>query len=54
MTPEHYIQFIEIITPNNTYRKTLKPEQTPEAEFTITEDILTVREYCNLHGLRKN
>jgi len=54
MTPEHYIQFIEVITANKVYRKELTPTDTPEATFEITEEIITVREYCNLHGLRKN
>lgn len=54
MTPEHYIQFIEVITANKVYRKELTPTDAPEATFEITEDIVTVREYCNLHGLRKN
>jgi len=54
MTPEHYIQWIEVITENKIYRKQLTPNDAPEATFEITEDIATVREYCNLHSLRKN
>lgn len=53
MTPEHYIQWIEVITPTKVYRKYLTAEDKPEAVFSIDEDIVCVREYCNLHGLWK-
>lgn len=53
MTEEHYIQWIEVITANKTYKKFLKPNEKPEATFIINEDIVSVREYCNLHGLWK-
>lgn len=54
MTPEHYIEWIEVISADKIYRKQLKPDQAPEGEFLITEEIIAVREYCNLHWLRKN
>jgi len=50
---EHHIEFIEVHTENKVYRKYLKPGETPEAEFKIEEEVLFVREYCNLHGLWK-
>jgi len=50
---EHHIEFIEVHTENKVYRKFLKPGETPEAEFKIEEEVLFVREYCNLHGLWK-
>lgn len=54
MTEEHYIEWIEIITENATYKKFLKPGDKPEAYFdNIKEDKFTVKEYCNLHGLYK-
>ncbi|WP_026883830.1 desulfoferrodoxin [Clostridium akagii] len=53
MTEEHYIQWIEVITANKVYKKFLKPNEKPEATFIIDEDIVLVREYCNLHGLWK-
>ena len=31
MLPEHYIEFIEVITEKNIYRKFLKPGEKPEA-----------------------
>ena len=54
MTEEHYIEWIEIITENATYKKFLKPGDKPEAYFdNIKENKFTVKEYCNLHGLYK-
>lgn len=53
MTEEHYIMWIEVITDTKVYRKDLKPGDKPEAFFQIDEDVRTVREYCNLHGLWK-
>ena len=56
MEEEHYIEFIEVITKDNkSNKKFLSPRDKPEAEFCIDiENILLVREYCNLHGLWKN
>lgn len=51
MTEEHYIEWIEVITKNKVYRKFLTPQDKPEAVFEIDEEIISVREYCNLHGL---
>ncbi|MBL4936178.1 desulfoferrodoxin [Clostridium sp. YIM B02515] len=53
MLETHYIEWIEVVTLNNVYRKYLKPGEKPEAFFNIQEEILSVREYCNLHGLWK-
>jgi superoxide reductase len=52
-TEDHHIEFIEVHTENKVYRKFLKPGETPEAEFKLEEEVLFVREYCNLHGLWK-
>ncbi len=55
MIDVHYIEWIEIITDDRTYRKFLKPGDKPEAFFEkIDADHFTVREYCNIHGLYKN
>ncbi|MCS7109387.1 MAG: desulfoferrodoxin [Candidatus Micrarchaeota archaeon] len=54
MIPEHYIEFIEILTQDRIYRKYLKPGDAPEAEFKISlgkNDKIAAREYCNIHGL---
>ena len=54
MTKEHYIQWIEIIADGRIYRKFLKPEMKPEAEFCVKADKTEAREYCNIHGLWKS
>lgn len=53
MTPEHYIERIEIITTHRTYKKFFTPTDEAQASFEINEDIISARAYCNLHGLRK-
>lgn len=54
MLESHYIEWIEIETANKTYKKYLKPGDKPEALFLIEEEVLSAREYCNLHGLWKS
>jgi len=54
MEEEHHIEWIEVITKDKIYRKFLQPGDAPEADFEIVEDIIAVREYCNLHGLWKS
>ncbi len=54
MTPEHYIQWIELVTPNAVLRKNLTPNDQPLAEFKTDATEVTAREYCNLHGLWKS
>lgn len=51
MTPEHLIEWIELIAGNRVYKIFLTPDDQPEADFYICADSLTVREHCNLHGL---
>ena len=53
MIDTHYIEFIEVITASKIYKRYLKPGEKPEAFFSIDEDIVAVREYCNIHGLWK-
>ncbi|MCB2299574.1 desulfoferrodoxin [Clostridium tagluense] len=53
MLEAHYIEWIEIQTANKMYRKHLNPGDKPEAIFLLEEEILSVREYCNVHGLWK-
>jgi superoxide reductase len=54
MEENHYIQWIEVLDGEKSYKKFLKPGKKPEAKFCIklTENII-VREYCNVHGLWK-
>ena len=53
MLPEHYIQWIELLTPTDVLRHELKPGEKPEAIFLTDAKEVTAREYCNLHGLWK-
>ena len=53
MEEKHYIQWIEIIADDKTYRQFLDPGGDPEATFNIQADQVTAREYCTLHGLWK-
>lgn len=57
MVPEHYIEWIEVITKNRTYKKFLNPDPArpdqPIAIFDIDAKIISVRVYCNIHGLWK-
>ncbi|HCA41561.1 MAG TPA: desulfoferrodoxin [Aminobacterium sp.] len=52
MKPEHYIEWIEVISGDKIYRQFLNPGDAPETEFhEITPELS--REYCNIHGLWK-
>jgi len=51
MEEKHYIEWIECIADGIAYRKFLKPGDKPEAEFAVSPNQMTAREYCNLHGL---
>ena len=53
MEEKHYIEWIELIADGKAYRTFLKPGDVPEATFDIDAQEVTVREYCNLHGLWK-
>jgi len=54
MLEKHFIKFIEVQTVNEVYRRELKPDDAPEAWFPVKkEDVIEVREWCNLHGLWK-
>ena len=54
MEEKHYIEWIEVITDGDGYRKFLKPREKPEAEFNIKPQKITAREYCSIHGLWKS
>ncbi|KAA0002086.1 MAG: desulfoferrodoxin [Thermoplasmata archaeon] len=53
MTNEHYIEWIQVIADDISYRKFLKPGDKPEAEFEFKANKIEAREYCNVHGLWK-
>jgi len=54
MQTAHYIEWIELVAGETTCRRFLKPDEAPEAIFETSADRLTVRAYCNLHGLWRN
>ena len=54
MLEEHYIEWIEIIADDKSYRQYLNQGEKPEAEFNINAEKVVAREYCNLHGLWKS
>ena len=53
MEDKHFIQWIEIIADGKNCIQMLNPGDKPEAFFPTTAQNITVREYCNLHGLWK-
>lgn len=54
MEDSHYIEWIEVIMDGKVARQFLKPGDAPEATFCCTTpENITVREYCNKHGLWK-
>lgn len=53
MEDKHYIEWIQLIVGDKSYREMLKPGQKPVAIFNVDTDNFTIREYCNLHGLWK-
>ncbi|HUT04302.1 MAG TPA: desulfoferrodoxin [bacterium] len=53
MLEKHYIEWIELLADGKAYRQFLKPGDAPEATFCVEADKVTVREYCNVHGLWK-
>lgn len=66
MADEHYIQWVELLTPRCVLRRELHPHDKPEAIFlldkttacgtmaqTCSINNVVARAYCNLHGLWK-
>ncbi len=51
MIDEHYIEWIEAIANKQVYRKFLKPNDLPQAEFNIDSNNVVGRCYCNVHDL---
>ena len=50
MEEAHYIEWIELVADGVSYKKFLKPNDAPVAEFCIQAENVVAREYCNLHG----
>jgi superoxide reductase len=53
MEEKHYIEWIELLAGEKSYRRFLEPGQEPEAVFHIDTEKVSAREYCNIHGLWK-
>jgi len=53
MVAEHFIEYIELKADGISYKKFLKPGDTPVAEFCISAAKVSAREHCNVHGLWK-
>lgn len=53
MEEKHYIEWIELQTNFDIYRKYLKPGEEPSAMFVLgsNEILMSVYAYCNIHGL---
>jgi superoxide reductase len=55
MEEKHHIKFIEVLTKDKVLRAELKPGDKPEAHFCCVsmDDIVEIREFCNVHMLWK-
>ena len=53
MLEEHYIEFIQAISPDKTYMitKFLKPNEEPKMVINKSDNVNKAYEYCNIHGL---
>ena len=53
MVPEHYIEWVSIVTKEGEQRKQLLPGQAPSVKFVLSDndELKAVYAYCNLHGL---
>jgi superoxide reductase len=51
MEEKHYIEWIEVLLDGKSYRQFLRPGQAPEATFDLAAGNVTVREFCNIHGM---
>ncbi|NQU79531.1 desulfoferrodoxin [Candidatus Woesearchaeota archaeon] len=54
MEESHFIEWIELIADGISYKKFLKPGDTPEAVFCVSAEDTSARAFCNLHGLWKS
>ena len=55
MEEVHWIEWVQMVTDQGSYRKWLNPGQAPNVKFLLGhEKPLAVYAYCNLHGLWKN
>ena len=53
MEEKHFVEWIEVVTAAGVTRHHFQPGDAPEAVFKVADEVIEVREYCNLHGLWK-
>lgn len=53
MEEKHWIEWIQLIADDMTWRTFLKPGDAPEAMFSTDAQEVSAREFCNVHGLWK-
>jgi superoxide reductase len=53
MEEKHWIEWVQLISGDNSFRIFLNPGQAPEGVFSMDLDKVWAREYCNVHGLWK-
>ena len=55
MLPEHFIEWIVLVTDKGIQKKKLTPGSEPKAEFALLdgEKVVSAYEFCNLHKLWK-
>jgi len=54
MVDVHWIEWVQLVTDQGSYRKWLNPGQAPNVRFQLADEKpLAVYAYCNLHGLWK-
>ena len=51
MEEKHYIEWIELLADGVSYRRFLQPGDKSEAFFCIDAELVSAREYCNIHKL---
>ena len=55
MEEVHWIEWVQLVTDQGSYRKWLNPGEAPNIQFLLgNEKPLAVYAYCNLHGLWKS
>ena len=55
MEDAHFIEWIEVVAGEKSFKKFLNPGEPAEAVFPVKKDEITsIREYCSVHGLWKN
>ncbi|MDO5400805.1 MAG: desulfoferrodoxin family protein [Eubacteriales bacterium] len=56
MVPEHYIQWVSLVTDSGIQRRRLHPGMEPRVCFALCpgEQVRAVYAYCNIHGLWKS